>query len=148
MLTRFVTQRSSLVAPVSGELRDIMLELGIPSAKCQLPRFGVDVEMFHPPASSRPARDRVRVLFVGSLIERKGLQDLLDALSDPGFGNVHLLVVGDGPNAAELKLKCERLGLASRTEWKGLLAPEEVARLMRDVDLLCLPSYMEADPMW
>ncbi len=145
-LTRFVTRRSSLVAPVSGELLDIMLDLGIPESKCRLPRFGVDIEMFHPPPDPKPGRDHVRLLFVGSLIARKGLHDLLDALSDPGLGNVHLIVVGDGPNAAELRQQCERLGLADRTEWKGLLAPDEVARLMRDVDLLCLPSYMEGRP--
>ncbi len=145
-LTRFVTRRSALVAPVSRELRDIMLALGIPEDKCRVPRFGVDIEMFRPPFMPRPVNERMRLLFVGSLIARKGLHDLLDALSDPDLRNVHLIVVGDGPDATKLKALCQRLGLADRTEWKGILAPNEVARLMRDVDALCLPSYMEGRP--
>jgi len=145
-LTRWVSTRADIVAPVSGELVRILVDLGVLEEKCHLPRFGVDTEMFHPRVEPAERGDDVRVLFVGSLIPRKGLQDLLEALSDPCFEGVTLSVVGDGFYGPELIAMCERLGLRDRTVWKGMLSPEEVADIMRRSDLLCLPSHMEGRP--
>ncbi len=146
VLTKWVSRRSSVIAPVSGEILRIMLDLGLPAEKCHLPRFGVDTEMFHPTSSPRDPGEDVRLLFVGSLILRKGLHDLLEALSDPALDRVRLIVVGDGPLASRYAALCNRFGLRNRTEWKGAVSPAEVARLMRSSDLLCLPSYMEGRP--
>lgn len=146
VLTKWVTRRAGIVAPVSGELLRIIRELGVPEDKCRLPRFGVDTDMFHPSSLQQEPREDVRVLFVGSLIDRKGLHDLLDALADPDFTRVRLTVVGDGPNAARLKAMAESWGLPERIDWKGIVPPVEVARLMRSSDILCLPSYMEGRP--
>ena len=146
VLTRWVTRRAGIVAPVSGELLRIIRELGVPEEKCRLPRFGVDTDMFHPASRKPEPREDVTVLFVGSLIDRKGLHDLLKALVDPDFTRVRLTVVGDGPNAARLKDMANRLGLTERIDWKGIIPPAEVAQLMRSSDILCLPSYMEGRP--
>ena len=83
VLTKWVTRRSTCVAPVSGELVKIMFDLGLPQAKCHLAQFGVDTAMFHPARCLRTRGEEVRLLFVGSLIPRKGLHDLLEALGDP-----------------------------------------------------------------
>jgi glycosyltransferase involved in cell wall biosynthesis len=145
-LTRWVTSRARLVAPVSAELLHIMRDLGVPEHKCHLPRFGVDTDMFHPATGQRQEDSTVRCLFVGSLIDRKGLHDLLEALADPAFSQVHLTVVGDGPNRGRLVPMVERLGLTAQVDFKGVLAPVDVAELMRSSDMLCLPSYMEGRP--
>ena len=146
VLTKWVSRRSSVIAPVSGEILRIMLDLGLPAEKCHLPRFGVDTEMFHPARNPRNSGDEVRLLFVGSLIMRKGLHDLLEALADPALDRIRLIVVGDGPLASRFAALCNRFDLRNRTVWKGTVSPLEVARLMRSSDLLCLPSYMEGRP--
>jgi glycosyltransferase involved in cell wall biosynthesis len=148
MLTKWVVGRASMVAPVSGELLDIIKALGVPEEKCHLPRFGVDTDMFHPSdaKSDRERGPEVRLLFVGSLIVRKGLHDLLEAMDDPALANARLTVVGEGLYGPQLINMCERLGLKSRTDWKGILPPAQVAALMRISDILCLPSYMEGRP--
>src|SRR5271157_1629571 len=146
VLTKWVARRSTIVAPVSGELMKIMLELGLPQEKCHLPQFGVDTATFHPAEGMRTPGEEVRLLFVGSLIPRKGLHDLLEALGDPRLKGVRLIVVGDGALAPKLMALCESLGLKDQTEWMGTVPPAEVARLMRSSDLLCLPSYMEGRP--
>jgi glycosyltransferase involved in cell wall biosynthesis len=145
-LTRWVTSRSQFVAPVSGELMKIMTDLGVPAEKCHLPRFGVDTDMFHPAPAQREESPEVRLLFVGSLIDRKGLHDLLEAMADAELSRVRLTVVGDGPNRSRLAEMADRLGLTRRIDFKGVLAPAEVAGLMRASDMLCLPSYMEGRP--
>jgi len=146
VLARWVIGRAATIAPVSRELLEIIRELGVPERKCHLPRFGVDTGMFYP--SKRPAitGKEVRLLFVGSLIERKGLHDLLQALSDPALAGVRLLVVGEGIQGPLLMELSEKLGLSKRTQWLGVQSPVAVAQLMRSVDLLSLPSYMEGRP--
>ncbi len=146
ILTKWVIARASMVAPVSGELLDIVKGLGIPEQKCHLPRFGVDTEMFHPAEGKVDGGPGVRLLFVGSLIVRKGLHDLLEALHDPDLDDVRLIVVGEGLYSPQLMEMCDRLGLKNRIDWKGIVPPVEVAALMRSSDILCLPSYMEGRP--
>lgn len=146
ILTKWVARRSTCVAPVSGELANIMLDLGLPQAKCHLAQFGVDTAMFHPARRLRTPGKEVRLLFVGSLIPRKGLHDLLEALDDPRLNEVRLIVVGEGALGPQLVAQSESLGVKDRTEWLGAVPPAEVARLMRSSDLLCLPSYMEGRP--
>jgi glycosyltransferase involved in cell wall biosynthesis len=144
--TKWVTERAAMVAPVSTELSEIMCSLGTPREKCRVPRFGVDTEMFRPPSVPRANGTEVRVLYVGALIPKKGVQDLIDALAAPVFGNVRLIVAGDGHYASDLKCRCEKKGIQERAEWKGLVSPREVAELMRASDILCLPSYTEGTP--
>ncbi|MCA1962014.1 MAG: glycosyltransferase [Desulfomonile sp.] len=146
VFTKWVERRASVIAPVSGELVRILVELGVPETKCRLPRFGVDTETFHPPAEKKLRREHPTVLFVGSLIPRKGLHDLLEALACPDLARTTLVVVGDGYDRSRLVEMADRLGLSVRIEWKGTLAPGEVACEMRSADILCLPSSMEGRP--
>jgi len=146
LFTRWVASRAAIVAPVSVELLEIMRDLGIADSKLRLPRFGVDMDMFRPPETWHDQGTETDVLFVGALIPKKGLQCLLEALQDPSLERVRLTVVGDGYHADELKALCEKLGLKDRTRWMGILPPHEVARVMRESDLLCLPSFTEGSP--
>ncbi|MFH0824060.1 MAG: glycosyltransferase [Pseudomonadota bacterium] len=147
-LTRWVSSRSAVIAPVSEEIKRILVGLGVPESKFSLPRFGVDLDMFHPPAATaaKPNDSPVTILFVGSLIPRKGLRDLLSALAHPSLASTRLDVVGDGMDRRELMALCRDLGLEGGTVWHGTLPPRDVARLMREADIFCLPSYMEGKP--
>lgn len=94
-----------------------------------------------------PPEPEVRrgVLFVGQLAEHKGLRVLLDAwerLPPPECG---LTIVGDGPMRAELEGRATSLPSVRLT---GQLDPPQVHRLMRDAELLVLPSlWYEGLPM-
>ncbi|MBM4329179.1 MAG: glycosyltransferase family 4 protein [Deltaproteobacteria bacterium] len=145
VLTRSVSARASAIAPVSEEIGAILVDLGIPPDKVYLPRFGVDTEMFHP-ADHNGQRTCSRLLFVGSLIPKKGVQDLLAALAHSSLSQVSLDVVGDGFHRSELESISKRLGLVNRVQWLGMRPPDEVAALMRQADILCLPSYTEGKP--
>ena len=144
MLTNWVIRRSDVVAPASGELRNILSELGTPEDKLQVPRRGVDLDMFYP--EQREATDEIRIIYVGAVIRKKGVHDLLAALADPAFSNTRLVIVGGGADAPELMALAERLQLNDRVDWMGAQAPKDTARLMRGADILCLPSYTEGRP--
>ena len=79
------------------------------------------------------------MLFVGRLIEKKGLGDLLDAMT--AVPDARLLIVGDGPLRPELEAEA-RLRVAA--EFAGWLAPEDVARRFEEARVLCVPSRRAA----
>ncbi len=146
MLTLWVCARASIVAPVSDEIVRILKELGVQEKKLELPRFGVDTEFFRPPEPKPHNSEATQIIFVGSLIPRKGLHDLIEALNDERLKKVKLVVVGEGAHEERLKRRADSLGLAENIEWMGMVKPEKVAELMRTSDILCLPAYMEGRP--
>ncbi len=146
IFTKFVVRQAYFVTAVNSELLEIMRGLGANPSKLGIPRFGVDTSVFFPGTENGNPGAQVRIIFVGSLIPKKGLQDLINALADPGFRGISLTIVGDGYYSEYLKaLAKEKLGHC-KVEWKGLTAPKEVAKLMRQSDILVLPSYTEGSP--
>lgn len=63
--------------------------------------------------------DRFLVSTVGRLVRRKGLDNLLAALARPVCDNVHLVVVGSGPERGDLEELAEALGMAGRVTFTG-----------------------------
>lgn len=83
----------------------------------------------------RPSPGRV-VLYVGRLIEAKGVRYLLDAMKD--CPEQKLLVVGDGPERERLQAR----GLTN-VEFAGRAAGEELAGYYRAARVLVLPSLRD-----
>ncbi|AXR06868.1 glycosyltransferase family 4 protein [Salinimonas sediminis] len=83
-------------------------------------------------------------LFVGAIIKRKGIYDLLNALKY--VSNIHLHVCGDG----ELE-ECERLvnelGIAEKVKFHGWIDGFKKVELMEVCEALILPSYNEGLPI-
>ncbi len=86
-----------------------------------------------------------RWLFVGGLIERKGVTLLLEAFAkchaeDP---TLSLTLVGDGQLSDQLRARAAALGLERTVTLTGDLPPAQALRLMREHDLLVHPSRFE-----
>ena len=84
------------------------------------------------------------LLFVGSLIERKGPDVLVRALSRVGLGCVF---IGDGPMRASLERLAARRGVGDRVVFLGSLDPSEVQRYYGGAEALVLPSVSEGVPL-
>ncbi|UZF57554.1 glycosyltransferase family 4 protein [Gordonia polyisoprenivorans] len=94
--------------------------------------------------SSGPVR---RLIFVGLLVPRKALLDLLSALDRPGVmpADATLTVVGDGEQRAAAEAFVTRSAIADRVEFLGFRS--DVADLIAAHDALVLPSLMEQQPL-
>jgi len=84
------------------------------------------------------ASRKLRVLFAGSLTQRKGLGDLLDAMRLLNRNDVELVILGSPQAPMEFY----------RQEWADFIyesprAHGEVLKLMRSCDVFCLPSIVE-----
>ncbi|MGD9818500.1 MAG: glycosyltransferase family 4 protein [Desulfomonilaceae bacterium] len=144
--SKLVISQSSALAPVSKELAEICIGLGAKRENVFTPTFGVDTSLFSPDINRSHGEKRVRIVFVGSLIPKKGLQDLLRALEDENFASVTLDVVGDGYYAEQLKDMAGASRFRDNINWVGLATPGKVAQIMRSSDILCLPSHTEGSP--
>ena len=97
-----------------------------------------------------PIEDQVRVLFVGRLVEEKGLLDLIHSLSLTS--NVYLSLVGsnrgerDKDFVATLTTAIEALGVGDKCLLLGQLPHSQVLEQIRNSHAVILPSYREGVP--
>ncbi len=111
---------------------------------------GVNADYFHPASNSeRSDGQTFRILFVGRLHAQKNVALLLRAVAgmrSEGATQVHLEVVGDGPERVELERRAGLLGLSTCVAWHGWCSKEETAVLYRRSDCLVNPSIYEGMP--
>ncbi len=81
-----------------------------------------------------------RLLYVGQLIPRKGIDILFRALGLCSDVQWQLDIVGDGPQRASLHLLAQKLDIAEKVTFHGNQPNAEAVRFMRAADLLVLPS--------
>ena len=88
------------------------------------------------------------VLFVGNLLERKGVDDLLRALARPELRERRwkACFVGGGPIGA-FRERADRLDLRGRIEFTGWLPSDAVSERLCAASVLVLPSYDEGLPL-
>ncbi len=99
--------------------------------------------------SKDTSRDaRLRLLFLGNLMERKGVSDLFHALALPGFDWERLRVtLAGGGNLSFYQALAGRLGLSGRVEFLGWVGQDQAAELLAAADVLVLPSHDEGLPL-
>ena len=98
-------------------------------------------------ARERPPRAPVQVLFLGRMGANKGVPELLRAFARlPQDGAWRATLAGDGA-VEEVRAEVARLGLQDKVSVRGWAAPSEVEALLREGDVLVLPSHHENLPM-
>lgn len=119
---------------------------GLPRERFVVVRNGVDLERFRPGDAAAARRElglppAARLLLgVGRLVPGKGFDLAATALRQLP-ADVHLVLVGDGPERATI-----RAAGGARVHLLGTLPPERVALACRAADLLVLPSEREGWP--
>jgi glycosyltransferase involved in cell wall biosynthesis len=137
---RFVLRRAAMTTVVSEGMRDEISRLGIDPAEVCVEPMGVDLrERFQVDAAT--VRSRTELLFVGRLVEKKGLRHLLDAMPAilASRTDVTLTVVGFGPEDSERRLQAEQLGIADRVSFVGAVRQEELPRHYRRAAVFVAP---------
>ena len=119
---------------------------------------GLDLARFDAPAppgddprapAMRDGRDPsapVMILSVGRLVQKKGYDDLIEALARLPSGLAWRLVhVGGGPLGRALRRRAGAIGIAERIVWCGAQAQDEVLKQYRHADLFVLASRIARD---
>ncbi|WPL18301.1 GDP-mannose-dependent alpha-(1-6)-phosphatidylinositol monomannoside mannosyltransferase [Thiorhodovibrio winogradskyi] len=88
-----------------------------------------------------------RLVTVGSLIPRKRLETILNALAHSAAPqDSQLRIIGDGPDRRALEQLAAELGISARVDFVGSLAPEQVAAQLQWADTFVFASESEGRP--
>ncbi|MBR3897734.1 MAG: glycosyltransferase family 4 protein [Bacilli bacterium] len=87
------------------------------------------------------------LLFLGVLIKRKGIHDLIEALYKLDGENYQLLIAGTGEEESNLKELVNRYNLNDKVKFLGWIGSKEKEELLVKSQFMILPSYNEGLPM-
>lgn len=121
--------------PIALSLNTVDMEF----FQCHAERFRKAPEF----AARRALYPELLLLAVGSLIPRKNVSLLLEALHQLADPDVGLLVVGTGPQEEELRWLSQRFGLEGRVFFEGFRQQWELPQYYALADVLVLPSLRE-----
>tara|TARA_R110000787_G_scaffold216782_2_gene325779 strand:- start:198 stop:752 length:555 start_codon:yes stop_codon:yes gene_type:complete len=86
------------------------------------------------------------MMSVGRLVEKKGFDNLIDALALlPKTLDWHWTHIGGGTLDAEMRARADAAGVSAHITWRGACDQPEVIAAMRDHDLFVLPSRVAED---
>lgn len=139
-LKRWVARRSAAMTVVSSAMVELAQRQRISAPMIQVIPMGVDMKERFVPASSRePEEDRL--LFVGRLVEKKGLRHLINALPRvlAKRPDACLEIVGYGPEESVLRDLVERLGLREKVHFLGPKPQDSLPALYQSASLFIAP---------
>lgn len=89
----------------------------------------------------------LRVLTIGSLIKRKGVDQIIRALErSERKERIYLKIVGRGPEDVHLKEMVIARGLGDRVEFAGEFPANQIGGLLENSDVFILASHSEGRP--
>ena len=141
--------RHDRVVPLSQQLVDETVALGISHDKITLIGNGVDlieIDAAKTDTSTEINRKSLRIGYVGQLIPRKRIQELIAVFNMLWHNdrNRTLDIVGDGPDRNKLEALAGALPCASAVHFHGFI--ERRLELMRQLDLFVMTSEDEGIP--
>lgn len=139
-LKRMVLRRAACVTVVSRAMRDSIGRLESNIGEVQVMPMGVDLaERFTRDEST--ARSQNGVLFVGRLVEKKGLRFLIEAIPHvlKRVPDASLTVVGFGPEEEAIRKQVEELGISGRVCFVGAASQQELPSFYRRAKVLVAP---------
>lgn len=135
-LRRYVIARAGAYIGSSTKSREAQLAYGADPDRCFVSFLTVDLDKYLMEAEDRQPD---RILCVGSLIERKGVDLLLRALADMKEPFT-LALAGSGSEEEYLRKLTEELGIQDQVEFLGFLQLEELRTQYARSGIFVLPT--------
>ncbi len=144
-------KNATIVVTISNySLEKIQKYYGIDRSKVRIVPNGVDIEKFKP-MDTKEVRQQFGlgnepcVLFVGSLIPRKGLPFLVEAAKNVvrAQADTTFLIVGDGPLRKKLHDSLKTANLSGNFKFLGNLKDKVLPSIYNCADVFVLPSIQE-----
>ncbi len=142
--TRYIDQRkeqaftyTDYVLTLSGFATDSLVEAGFAPDRIYQVALGIETNLFTP--IQKTVSGTLNLLFVGAIIERKGIRVLLDAFARLTDYNIHLTLVGP-PGDAQAALTNPIAGLT----YLPYLHHEQLVTCYQQAHVFILPSLLDS----
>ncbi|ETK31514.1 glycosyltransferase [Microbispora sp. ATCC PTA-5024] len=136
----------AVIATCSDEVRELTV-MGVPADRITVVPCGVDLDTFRPDGPAAPGNGRPRVLSIGRMVPRKGVDTVIRAMRL--VPEAELVVAGGDPadpsdeETARLRELAAAYGLADRVHLIGGVGRRDVPALMRSADVLATVPWYE-----
>lgn len=149
----FTSLADVVIAPSKG-VRDVLADFGV-HARTVVIENGIELERFLHPRRPRSKSDyglpeSARLLtYIGRLAFEKGLPSLLSqfAVARELVPDLHLALIGKGPQEAELRRQVEDLGIHPYVHFRGVVPYDEVPDWLAAADAFVTASTSEVHPL-
>ncbi len=143
-----VFRMASTILVVSGPLKRILVEEGVPAAKIVVMPNGVDLAAFGAAPDATALRDSLGlghatvIGFVGWFRPWHGLEMLVEAFAhaELQWKGAKLLLIGDGPAMPALRKQVDALGLHDAVVFAGAVPHEAIPNYLALVDIAAQPA--------
>jgi glycosyltransferase involved in cell wall biosynthesis len=149
-MIRWAAGRADASLGVCAALVDVLRAWSIDPTRLHVMRNGVDLDRFHPLPREEARRElgldgSPMLLSVGNLVEIKGHHLVIDALHEleAQFPRARLVIVGQGPERANLEQHARARGVTPRVTFAGPVPNEGLAAWYSAADALVLASRRE-----
>ncbi len=106
--------------------------------------FGSAVLGKEPSPPKEPPTKRKNILFVGRLVERKGVEYLIRAFNDVVKEiDALLIIIGDGSERTRLENLARELGVADWVKFTGYIPSQELKDYYENCDIFVLPAIVD-----
>lgn len=145
MLSAETLRRSDYLVAVNEQARQLYTAQA-PHVPSTVIAPGLPLERFEGIATRRQAGAVLEILYVGWLIQRKGVDLIIDAIADlvVQFPLLRLRIVGDGPQRGALEDLVERRGLDRHVIFEGVVPGTKVGEYYARADVFVSMSYSES----
>ena len=159
-IVNYSLNKADGIVAVTQETKDFLIKTHKINAKdIQLIPLGVDMGLFKFDGKAREKtrkkfkikKDGIALVFSGTIVRRKGIELLLEALSEIKNIGIKLMIVGSGDTIyiKELKDLAKKLGIESRVIFAGFVKKGDVKNYFSAADIGVWPgnnsvSIMEA----
>jgi glycosyltransferase involved in cell wall biosynthesis len=145
---RWAARHADGLVAVSGGLKRRLVELGVGADRVRVLRNGVDLALFHPrdreAARASLGFTRPTLLAVGNLVALKQHWLMVEALTH--LPEVELVIVGEGPERANIENLARERKVADRVRLLGRVPQDRLPEIYSAADLLLLVSTHEGWP--
>jgi glycosyltransferase involved in cell wall biosynthesis len=144
-LRRWTLRRVDRLSVVSPALLEEAQRHGLDPATVVVAPMGVDLRTTFTPGAADESKAQ-RLLFVGRLVEKKGVATLIRAL--PMILECHpqasLEIIGDGPERAHLEELARQVGATAAVRFVGPVANHDLPARFRAASVVVFPSLVAA----
>ncbi len=142
-ITKRIWKNAKSVIAVTNSLKQTALQTN-PRQTIDVIPNGIDIDIFSPKTYRSEDKKKFRLITVSRLIKRKGIQDVLKALSEISDSSISLTIIGEGNYENELKKLCNKLGLDNNVKFIGFCPRKDIPSYFWQSDSFILLSLAEA----
>jgi glycosyltransferase involved in cell wall biosynthesis len=145
MLKRYTLRHCDHATVVSTAMRNRLISMDCRTENISVQSMGVDLtRQFVPDRNAVKTRD---IIYVGRLVEKKGVRTLIDAIKllKKDYPALKVTLVGDGPERPALEQQCRQLGVGEQVEFVGSIPNDRVPELYQSAKIAVVPSIIARD---